>query len=175
MNILRFGRSTNTTKFILPFLFDENTRYQELFDNLFVNAYIADMANKDNDDEIHLVFADYPSLKLTQKIANPFTEYEYKDGYVLVYSLDNKWIDDYNKIILGKYSTISVEAKYRILSFWEEDNKSPLYSVLFKEGKAVRKFVQEITGDKINEPWSREKEWWLPFKLPEEVLGLAQS
>ena len=175
MNVLKFSKYTNTTKFILPLVFDNTTRYHKLLDNFFINAYIADMANKENDDKIHLLFADYPSLTLTQKMTDTITEYEYKDGYVLVYPIDNKWINDYNKIILGEYSKISIEAKYRILSFWEEDKDSPLHSVLFKEGNAVRKLVQEITGDKVNLPWDKEKEWWLSFIIPDEILGLAKN
>ena len=87
MNVLKYTRYTNTTKFILPLLFDENIKYHEIFNNFFINAYIADMANKDNDDKIHLLFADYPSLILQQKLPDPITEYEYKDGFVLVYPL----------------------------------------------------------------------------------------
>ena len=46
---------------------------------------------------------------------NFITEYQYKDGFVLVYSLDLKWEDDYTKIITGDYSTISEKAKNRLL------------------------------------------------------------
>jgi hypothetical protein len=174
MNILKFSKYTNTTKFILPLLFDIDTKHHELFDNFFINAYIADVANKENDDKIHLLFADYPSLTLTQKITDSISEYKYADGYVLVYSLDNKWEDDYNKIITSQYSTISDNAKNRILSFWEEDADSALYSVLYKKGNAVRKLVQGITGNKDNLQWTKEKEWWISFELLDEILGLIR-
>jgi hypothetical protein len=174
MNILKFSKYTNTTKFILPLLFDIHTRHHELFDNFFINAYIADVANKENDDKIHLLFADYPSLALTQKMTDPIAEYKYEDRYVLVYPLENKWDDDYNKLITGQYSTISEKAKDRILSFWEEDTESALYGVLYKEGNAVRTLIQEITGNKNNSPWTQEKEWWVPFEIPDEMMGLVR-
>lgn len=173
MNILKFSKYTNTTKFILPLLFDIRTRYHELLDNFFINAYIADMANKENDDKIHLLFADYPSLTLQKKITDAADEYRFEDAYVLVYPLDTKWEDDYNKIIQGNYSTISEDAKYRILSFWEEDTNSALYSVLFQEGNAARKFMQEITGNIDNSPWTKTREWWVPFVIPDEILRLV--
>ena len=172
MNVLKFTKYTNTTKFILPLLFENNTRYHELFNNFFINAYIADMANKENDDKIHLLFADYPSLTLQQKLPETITEYEYKDGFVLVYQLTLKWEDDYIKIITGDYSTISETAKERILDFWEEDNTSLLWGVLYKEGDEVRKYFEKLLGEKITSPWNRDKEWWLPFAIPDEMIGL---
>ena len=173
MNVLKFTKYTNTTKFILPLLFDEKARYHEIFNNFFINAYIADMANKETDDRIHLLFADYPSLKIQQTLPDTITEYEYKDGFVLIYPLALEWEEDYEKLIRGEYSTISEKAKNRILSFWEEDNTTLMWGVLYKEGKSVQKYVQEVTGDTMERWWSREKEWWLPFIIPDEILGLA--
>jgi len=173
MEVLKYTNYTNTTKFILPLLFDEKTKYHELFTNFFINAYIADMANKENDDKIHLLFADYPSLSLTQKLSNLITEYKYKDGYVLVYPLAIELEEDYEKIIKGEYSTISEKSKNRILSFWEEDQTSLLWGVLYKEGNKVREYYQEVLGTKIYGSWTREKEWWIPFSIPNEILGLT--
>ena len=173
MNVLKFTKYTNTTKFILPLLFDEHYKYHELFNNFFINAYIADMANKENDDKIHLLFADYPSLIIQKKLPETITEYQHKDGFVLVYPLASEWEEDYEKIIRGDYSTVSEKAKNRIISFWEEDNTSVIWGVLNKQGKAVQKFVQKITGDAKNKWWSQEKEWWLPFIITDEILGLT--
>jgi hypothetical protein len=173
MNIIKFTKYTNTTKFILPLLFDKDTKYHRLFNNFFINAYIADIANKNNDDKIHLLFADYPSLKLQQELTDAISEYQYKDGYVLVYPLAIKWEDDYNKIINGLYSTISNEAKERILSFWEEDNTSLMWGILYKEGNAVRKYCEKILNMEIHDTWTKEKEWWIPFEITSEILGLA--
>ena len=175
MNVLKFSKYTNTTKFILPLVFDNTTRYHKLLDNFFINAYIADMANKENDDKIHLLFADYPSLTLTQKMTDPIIEYKYGDGYVLVCPLENKWIDDYGKLIRGEYSTISQNAKNRILFFWDEDDNSLLYGVLYKKGNAVQKYVQEVLGLKHTEPFTMTKEWWFDFKILDEILGLAKN
>jgi hypothetical protein len=173
MEVLKYTNYTNTTKFILPLLFDNNTRYHELLKNFFINAFIADMANKENDDKIHLLFADYPSLSLTQKLSNIITEYRYKDGYVLVYPLNLEFEEDYEKIIRGEYSTISEKAKNRILSFWEEDNNSLIWGVLYKKGDKVRKYYQKVLDTKIYGSWTREKEWWIPFNIPDEILGLT--
>lgn len=173
MNVLRFTKYTNTTKFILPLLFEFNTNYHELLQNFFINAYIADMANKDNDDKIHLLFADYPSLTLTQKLSDPVTEYRYKDGFVLVYDLPIEWEEDYNKLITGQYSTISEKAKNVILSFWDEDDTSLLWGVLYKKGNTVREYFEKISGYKTYQPWTRTKEWWLDFIIPDEIIGLS--
>jgi len=173
MNVLKFTKYTNTTKFILPLLFDDNINYHEIFNNFFINAYIADMANKDNDDKIHLLFADYPSLTLQQKLPDPITEYEYKDGFVLVYNLNPKWEDDYIKIISGGYSTVSEKAKDRILSFWEEDNTSLLWGVLYKKGNTVREYFQKVIGEKLYGQWTQTKEWWFKYEIVDEMLKLV--
>jgi len=119
MNIFKYTRYTQTTKFILPLLFDNNRDYHETFQNLFLNAFIADITNKETDDKIHLVFADYPSLKYQQTLPKSVSEYKHKDRYVLVYSLADKWQEDYEKIIRSEYSTLSENAKNRIFSFWD--------------------------------------------------------
>jgi hypothetical protein len=170
MNVLRFTKYTNTTKFILPLLFDEHTKYHGIFNNFFINAYIADFANKENDDKIHLLFADYPSLTIQQTLPDPITEYEYKDGFVLVYDLPIEWENDYIKIITGQYSTVSEKAKNRMLSFWEEDSTSLLWGVLYKEGNAVREYFESHLSQKLHHKWTREKEWWFDFKIPDEMI-----
>jgi len=71
MDIIKYSRYTNTTKFIMPLLFN-NIKYHELFQNFFINAYIGDVAKKENDDNIHLVFADYPSLSLQLQLTIPY-------------------------------------------------------------------------------------------------------
>jgi hypothetical protein len=175
MNILAYTQKTNTTKFILPLLFDEKTNWRELYENRFVNAYIYDMANDDNHDKIHLLFAEYPSLSFLQNLKNPISQYQYIDGFVIVYPLELKWEKDYIKLIEGEYSKICEEAKSRLLSFWEEDNHSLMWCVLYKEGNAVRKYFEKIIGKEIYEPWTKEKEWWLPFKFIDEILPLNRS
>jgi hypothetical protein len=173
MNVLKYTNYTNTTKFILPLLFDEHTTYHRLFDNFFINAYIADMANKENDDKIHLLFADYPSLTFQQTLPDPISEYEFRDGYILVYSLDPKWEGDYIKLISGEYSTISEIAKERILSFWEEDSTSLLWGVLYKKGLVVQQHFAKVLGEEhYKHKWTQDKEWWLPFIIPDEMIGL---
>jgi hypothetical protein len=92
---------------------------------------------------------------------------------VLVYPLNLEFEEDYEKIIRGEYSTISEKAKNRILSFWEEDNNSLIWGVLYKKGDKVRKYYQKVLGTKIYGSWTREKEWWIPFNIPDEILGLT--
>lgn len=171
MDIIKYSRYTNTTKFIMPLLFN-NIKYHELFQNFFINAYIGDVAKKENDDNIHLVFADYPSLSLQLQLTDPISEYKYNDVYVLVYPLEEEWLDDYNKLIKGEYSQISEEAKKRIIHFWDVDNTSVLWCVLYKEGNSIHLFLQDILGLKKPSKFSKYKEWWVDYKIHEEIIGL---
>jgi|GEM_PF-3078534 hypothetical protein len=172
MDIVKFTNYTNTTKFILPLLFDDETKYHVLLQNLFINAYIADMSHQENDDNIHLLFADYPSLTFQKNLTDPISEYRYKDGYVLVYPLNKKWNKDYEKIIRSEYSKISEHAKERILTFWDEDDTSVLYGILYKKKKYLQKYFEEILKVNTSIYWSNTKEWWLNFKITDEILGL---
>lgn len=171
MNVLKYTNYTYTTKFILPLLFTSPIKHHEVFNNHFINAYIADMANKENDDRIHLLFADYPSLTFQNKLPNPIAEYRYKDGFVIVYPLQPPWEEDYIKFISGKYSEMSNEAQQKSLSFWEQDDTSLLWGVFNRKGETINKYMKEKTGSNTKK-WTRSKEWWLPPEITEEILGL---
>jgi len=170
MDILRYN-FTYTTKFILPLIFKEFTNYNRLFNTSFINAYIADMA-KNNDDKIHLLFAEYPSLTFQELLPESIEEYEFGDGYyVLVYDIPQEYKEDYLKFLTGDYSKFSNDAKCKIVSFWQIDNKTLLWGVLYKEGNKVKKFYKDKLNENLDE-FAPSAEWWAPPKIEQEILGL---
>jgi hypothetical protein len=50
-----------------------------------------------------------------------------------------------------------------------------MWGVLYKEGTKVREYIQKVLGTKIYGSWTREKEWWIPFNIPDEILRLTES
>lgn len=172
MDVLRH-KYTYTTKFILPLLFKDNATYHNLFTEPFINAYIADMANKDSDDKIYLLFADYPSLTFQKLLPDTISEYPFKDGYyVLVYDIPLNYREDYNKFLMGQYSQFTDSAKDQILDFWEEHDDSILVGTLYRKGNKIKEFYKKIIGEDI-EHISPSAEWWAPPLIAQEILGLA--
>ena len=167
-------RYTYTTKFILPLLFEKDIKYNRILDEFFVNAFIADMANKDNDDKIHLLFADYPSLAFQKLLPEPITEYRYDEGYVLVYSLPIKYEEDYLKFLIGDYSKFSDDVKQKIVNFWEVDNNTLLWGVLYKSGVRVSAFYKKLLNKDVDD-LAPSAEWWAPPQIEREILGLVKS
>jgi hypothetical protein len=172
MDILNF-KGTYTTKFILPLLFKDFTNYNRLFNESFLNAYIADMANKDNDDKIHLLFADYPSLSLQKLLPDPVTEYEHGDGrYVFVYDIPEEYREDYTKFLMGSYSKLSDKAKVKIVSFWQVDTNTLLWCVLYKQGDKIKKFYKDLLSEDLDK-FAPSAEWWAPPQIEQEIIGLV--
>ena len=172
MDILNF-KYTYTTKFILPLLFKENTNFNRIFNESFLDAYIADMSNKDNDDKIHLVFEDYPSLTFQQLLPESIAEYKHKDEYfIFVYDIPQEYKEDYAKFLIGDYTKFSNAAKVKIISFWQVSNNTLLWGVLYKEGNRIRKFFKDMLGEDLDK-LPRNAEWWAPPKIEQEIIGLA--
>ena len=163
---------TYTTRFIIPLLFDKNITHEEVFNESFINAFIADIENKDNDDKIHLLFADYPSLTLQKKLPEPVAEYQHGDRYILVYEIPVEYADEYTKFLIGSYSKFKDETKQRILDFWKANENTLLHGVLYKEGDKIKKFMKKELNTDITK-LSTKMEWWAAPKIENEILGLA--
>jgi hypothetical protein len=167
MDILNFT-CTYTTKFILPLLF-EHISYNRLFNESFINAYIADMDSAEYNDKIHLYFSDYPSLSIQKYLPETIAELKIDDGYVLIYDIPKEFADDYIKFLTGDYSKFSNTAKVRIISFWGVDNNTLLWGVLYKEGDKIKNFYKKELDRNLDE-LSPSAEWWLPPRIESEIF-----
>lgn len=167
MDILKYNK-TFTTKFILPLLFKQQTDYTELFNNSFINAYLGDIKNKEYDDKVLLVFSDYPSLSITQKLPQSVAEYMADELYVLVYDLPEEYLTDYINFIAGNYSEFSDHTKTRIKSFWQSDKDSIMSYVLDDNKEQIKKYLKE----KLNKSKSDDISWFAPI-IKYEILGVV--
>ena len=170
MDILGF-KYTYTTKFILPLLFKDKSNFNILFKESFINSYIADMSVKDNDDKIHLLFTDCPSLEIRKQLPDLITEYYHDAGYVIVCPIPIGYEEDYLKFLIGEYSKLSLQAKNKIIEFWQVNDNTLTYGVLFKTGKKVKEFYKYLL-DKDLDDTSPSGEWWARPKIEHEILGL---
>ena len=123
-----YNTQTSTTLYLLPLLFSENIKYNDIINEEFKAAYIADFENKQYDDRILLVFNDY---KRNIPTTNRIDQYKSNDHTILVYNLPDEYTDDYYKFLIRNIEGLSDKAKKKILDFWEEDDKSILYKTLY--------------------------------------------
>ena len=168
MDILKYNK-TFTTKFILPLLFKQNTDYSDIFNNSFINAYIGDIRNKEYDDKVLLVFGDYPSISITQQLPQSIAEYMDDEKYVLVYDIEDKYIEDYNNFIVGKYNLFNNETKTKIKKFWQVDKDSLIASVLDNNTQKIREYLK---SKKSKKTITEEDIWFAPI-IKHEILGVS--
>lgn len=140
-------KKTKSTIFVLPLLYNGATYKDVWFDN-FINCYITEH-DKPNPENSLII--------------------EY-DNDVVRFRVNKDRLDDYNKIRRGEYSLLSDEAKQRILHFWQEDETSLMYSVLYKTEK-ILDYWSKITGNQVYP--SESKEYWPKFNSLNETKGLS--
>jgi hypothetical protein len=164
-------KSNNTTRFILPMLYFKGLKYTNILNDYFTKAYIADIDHPENDGKLAVKYMTHDSIP--KELGDNIYYDEYDSSFIAVIEIPDKYLDDYYKILAGQYSSLSEEYKKTILSFWEEDNTSTLYGVLYKVKNLVRKMLLAAL-DTIPEELSVRAEYWPTPKMYKEILGMEK-
>lgn len=175
MDILIHHNKTMTSQFIMPLLF-KNIKFNEILPefNEFVNAYIADFDKPNYDNKVILVFnkkqKQLPDFNMVDKYTKKVKDDEI---FAYVYEMSDDLNENYTLWLLGKYSQFTDEAKKIIMTFWQADETTLLYGVLYKDGEPIKKFHKEHTGkksstSKIKDP---DEEYWPSPSLNKEIYG----
>ena len=170
--------TTNTTRFILPLLFDEDVSRDRIITKDFKNTYVADIDNQDVDDYI-LVRYEYPYDSPDEYYYFDEEYYGYKkvyekDGdFIYCFKLPDKFQDDYHLFLTGAYSKFSKEAKKRILNFWDANEDTLLHGILYKS-EVGRKFWEDRFNES-SEKWSVDTEYWFSPNMQKEILGFVPN
>ena len=161
---------TNTTKFILPLLFDKGVKFDDILPKNFKNTYVADIDRQEVDDYILVAYDsnwdDIEDPNVTADIAN--IVYKKDDDLIYGLKIPDKFLDDYHLFLAGKYSQLSAGAKERILEFWDAGEETLLHGILYKT-KVGRKYW-ETTFNEDSTKWSIEAEYWFPPNMQKEIL-----
>lgn len=157
MNPLELNKNVSTI-FILPMVF-EDLKYDQIVTKDFKNAYVADFSRPEFDDDLILVFKEISSIQRDAKAT-----YEVKGDIVEVYEIPDKYLAEYFKIYAGQYSEISEELKQIILKFWDEDEESLLYKILYN--LVENDHEEDIRADKV-------KSLIPEFRLVDEVFRMG--
>jgi hypothetical protein len=174
MDILIKSDKTLTTQFLMPLLFKDK-KYTEIIPDFkeFVNAFIADFDKPNNDNKIILVFkAKQKELPETNQTDHYTKEIKDKTLHFYAYDIPREWEEDYTSWLTGKYSQFNESAKQQILYFWEASNRTHLYGVLYRTGKAIKKFFKDNFNKEFDEKYTDpNQEWWFEPTLNKEIYG----
>lgn len=160
-----FLDKNNTTKFILPMIFDDDVKYNEILTKDFINAYIADFDKPEYDD--HILIACKEGKTSYDELPKPTHQYNKNNLTVFVYDIPENHAEDYFTLIAGMYSLLSESYKQRLLDFWNQEKGSDL-------DKILNKIIKVTKNDEVYEreiDWNNLNEAFEPFNLYEEILG----
>tara|TARA_R110002167_G_scaffold149240_2_gene342467 strand:+ start:1180 stop:1737 length:558 start_codon:yes stop_codon:yes gene_type:complete len=171
---------TNTSIFMVPTL---KSPKDSLINNGFINAYIKDSISDNNyKDCIYLLFKPKDLNSFKDFLDNEYErtkqiieDYDYNNGFVIVvYSLDDKFKDDFKLIKKGKYSKTSekfqklfnkvVKLKKNGL---HRDELSLQYRIFNKTNDLIEYWQTKI-GE--SSPWKDSFEVWPLFNKNDEIL-----
>jgi hypothetical protein len=123
-------KKTNTTKFILPMIFNDETTYNDILKNHYLDSYTSDYYEPENDGCLLIVktIDEEPS----NTINKPIRKYKRDGTFVFVYEIPDKFKEDFAYILIGSFNDISEEYRQKLLLFWDEDVNSGLSNIITK-------------------------------------------
>ena len=140
-------------------VFENNVRYDKILTEDFKNAYIADVDNPDSDSSIVLLHNNPMIPKLV--FEPPRQVYEStpieEDGTtynIEIYNVPEEWAEDYYQFMSGSYTNFSEEYKQRLLHFWDKDENSELYKILYRiypDNRMELELEKDIDFDALDE------------------------
>jgi len=146
MDIIDIKKSKSTI-FILPLLYPE-IKYTDVLFEHFINCFISDVNSPLPDKSLIIEF----------------------DDNICRFRLPEEILEEYYKILHSQYSKLSNESKKNILYFWQVEEDSYLYSILYKTQKILDYWATK-SGKEIFP--SDSKEYWPKFNTYEETRGLS--
>lgn len=171
-------KKTISTVFMVPTL---GIAKETLRDNGFINAYEYD-EEQDNiyPDSVYLLFkpTDFHSFRAFlqeeyERTTNIIDDYDYGKGFVVVvYKLNNKFLDDFKLIKNGRYSKTSkpFQALYpkttKILKEGKFSEEISLQVRIFNKTQDLFDFWEEKIGKSLDE----KQEVWQAYDRTREVL-----
>lgn len=141
--------------YILPMLPGPKDAY--FFHRFFMNCFVA---LPDEPGVIALLYR-FSGLKsyidfenALQKLNNFISTKDYGPTTLYVFKVPERWKDDYDKFIAGKYSQMSDAYKRRILDFHRVDKRNVYGQILYKDedtAKERRDYIEDMIGQSLYE------------------------
>lgn len=161
-----------TTAFTLPLLYDKGLKHSDILTETFINAYIADLGEPEQDNKLLVRYATIVNLP---EWTNNFKLYASKDDAIMVtYEVPDDQIENYQKILIGDYSKLSLSYKEMVLNFWEANEDTLIHGVLYKTGQEIKDFVLAVSDTDLDMV-SDDTEYWRPPNLKQEIFGMTED
>ena len=146
----------------------------------YINSYVRDEDHETVlDRPIYLLFKPKEIAGFGEFVEEQYLEgnlkedYDYPNGYtVLLYEFPEKFLDDYNKIIIGKYSQVSDEYKKLFPKKNNLGQKLIARAILDRDAD-LRKTRAEEFGMRLDE-WGEDWELWKMFEIEKETLNISK-
>lgn len=140
---------TKTSLFIMPFLGHDRRHFN--WDYSFVNSFIGTEKFGDYGSSLYLLFKFNGEVDFEEKLqSHPcYKNTSDPDKYQTMYefNMPDEFSEDIAKILKGKYSEISVQAKNRILTFHNSNENRPLGQILSKAEERRLKMQIDLRHD----------------------------
>jgi len=166
-------RYKESTLFLLPLI--NSSEYfldkEKIITDNFISTYIKDLRFPFLDNSVVLLYkGENKNLDLFEKRRLEGKTYD-MNGLVTYHISINETLpeSDYKKIIDGKYSELSTDAKFSILDFWEVNKYSFLWGILFKTPYAKLLYLQHLRKLGIEAPLKLQFEYWQKPNLTKET------
>jgi hypothetical protein len=177
-----FSNKTCTSLFLVPLLGIDKEALDEFG---FVMGYLDDVNHEIHYEEsIYLLFKpknlEEFNLFVRNETQNParslVDDYDYEGGYaVLVYRIPQRFLQDYQLFLEGKYSKFSESAKRmfpaEVIIVSQDGSRRRVSSFayrIFDKEDSMKRWVEEIIGEELD----KNAEYWTIPDLDREILDI---
>jgi hypothetical protein len=158
-----------TTAFMLPILLNKGLKHSDILTDTFINAYMADLSKPEKDNSLIIRYATITDLP--EWVEGQFAYVDDDTAHIMVTeNIPDNLTEDYHKFLIGDYSKFSEEYKKQVLEFWEADEDTFMYGVLYKSGDEIKKFWREDLETDLD--MVPDTEYWRPPNLKQEIFGM---
>ena len=151
------GNKTYTTRYILPFLFNNKEIFCDEYG--FINAYSSDINRPYLDNHVFILFEYDPSKydHINKYVRKNKYFYDSKHIFIngvfyieyIMVIIDNKSL--INNIKEGEFSSISTEDRFKIINFWKDISYSYLKDLLKDKFDLLEIKTLEERGETVGE------------------------
>ena len=175
-NLKELDYLTEATRFVLPMLYSTDRKDSFFINSSFRNCFVGDVNHPELQNKIFLLYKykmsiDFIKFERSLELMSQYeTDYDYSDEHqvMFVFNVPEEHEEDYQLFLQGRYSQFSEYLKQKILAFWQFDENSLFYSILYKTEK-INKYWEESEEDR--EDVCIEGEYWYrPVLIKENFM-----
>jgi len=178
---------TKTATFLFPlleipkalFTCDVQTTWgKTMFTQRFINAYLKDDSIGSYREEcVFIVVKNYRDIDFDTFYSTMLAFPNYKDDYekdnclIMIYSVSEGLLPDYNLILKGKYSEISAAAKKLILSNYFFSGKAFTLPLILNKANALKDSWEDRLSNPNSPAYLYDQEVWPIIEIEKDTIS----